>query len=126
MLRYAIAMFLSFAVAGHVHAQADSSTLDFIQVNEGVFNLELDRVTDLTDRSVLMALVRDRRGSLAVRINGRVDPISVGSRYDLKWEHAPFHLGRTFADTRICFLDVLAISDPAGGTASATFRLRCE
>ncbi len=123
--RFLKVVFLTL-VASHGTAQSREPGLDFIQVNEGVFDLRLDEVVDLTDRSVLLALVRDRRGKLAVRINGSIDPVTVGERYDLTQPFAPFFLESTFADKRRCHLDILAVSDPAGGVPSATFRLLCE
>lgn len=107
-------------------AETRDQELNFIQVNEGLFSLEINETIDLTDQSLLLALVYDRRENLAIRVGGRISDISIGQRFDLKWPHAPFHLGHLFSEKRMCFLDVINIEDASGGTPKAEFRLRCE
>lgn len=110
---------LSFPV---IAESSNKATL--YRVEEGTFELNEGQTIDLTDKRVLLAFRRGRR-CLEIVINGNEDCMQVGKRYDLKWKHAPFHLGKLFRDRRECFLDIIGLSNPKGAKAVASFRLYC-
>lgn len=97
---------------------------ELYRVEDGVFQLREGKTIDLTDRFLLLAF-RQGGKCLEITLNGRRSCIEVGKRFDLKWKHAPFHLGKLFQDKNRCFLDVAEISAPKGADATAIFRLHC-
>ena len=124
MIRTILAAIVAATLFLPVHAQNSVPAAELFRVNEGVFTVALGEVRDMTDRMVLLAVV-EGRNCLAIKVAGRTDCLKLGHRYDLKWKHAPFHLGKTFADKRSCFLDVIGIETTKGATPQATFRLHC-
>ena len=102
----------------------ESRHAELYRVEKGVFELRDGHTIDLTDRFLLLAFRLEERCPEIV-LNGKKSCIEVGDRFDLKWAHAPFHLGNVFQDKNQCFLDVVEIAAPQGADAVATFRLHC-
>jgi len=96
-----------------------------MRVDEGVFELEIGKTIDLTDRKMLLSVTS--RGSnkdcCTIAVNGsRVNWNGVGSRIDLKRESST----RQFVEDKdVCYLDVVDIALPKGAAGIATFRLYC-
>lgn len=102
----------------------------FYQVKEGVFQIRERQAIDLTDKHLIFTFQRTGRtcrmeSCIECVLNGKNAKCEVGTRFDLKWLHAPFFLDNTFSDRRECNLDVVSFSKPKGSPATAVFRLRC-
>lgn len=94
-----------------------------MRVDEGVFELEVGKSIDLTERKVLLNISFRRAGECCeIRINGQLVRWTVGGRIDLKRENSTQSY---FSDRDQCFLDVVDLLIPKGTTAKATFRLHC-
>jgi hypothetical protein len=95
-----------------------------MRVDEGVFDLQLGKTIDLTDRKVLLAinLYGSQGACCEIRLNGNRYIKSVGDRLDLKDLRA---LASLFTDRSQCFLDIVDVIVPQGAPARATFRLHC-
>ena len=94
-----------------------------MRVDEGVFELEIGKTIDLTDRKILLAIKYDsRRRCCRITLNGRRENYEIGTRIDLKQER---NTKSFVADKEVCFLDVVDIADPKGAPGIATFRLHC-
>lgn len=94
-----------------------------MRVDEGVFELEIGKTIDLTDRKILLAVTYSgrRKECCRITINGSsVSWRSVGARIDLKRQAAKF-----VEDKDVCYLDVIDMALPKGATGIATFRLHC-
>ena len=95
-----------------------------MRVDEGVFELEVGKTIDLTNRKLLLSVKRSRRDCCIITVNG--DTIStnsfVGKRFNLKRERG----SREFVqDKDICVLDVVDAAIPKGAPSIFTFRLHC-
>jgi hypothetical protein len=102
-----------------------------IAVTEGVFDLRLGEVKDLTDRRVTLTFPRrdndpqriEERDYIVVLINGNSWSVNPGKRTNLKNFDA---VGKTFSDMTECYLDLLRLTVPRGGTPVAQFRFHCR
>lgn len=111
-------------------AAETSAPLRYVSGN-GLFDLALGQVIDLTDRKVLMTLPIvnydiDRIVSnkeIMFMINGHRVDTRQGMRIDLK-DLRPS--SNTFKDMAECYLDVLDVVAPKGGKPFATFRFNCH
>ena len=98
-----------------------------MRVDDGVFELEVGKTIDLTNRKILLTIQARRRGRKMeccdIRINGdRLLWHSVGHRFDLKTIRVTRDV---VADKTACFLDLVDLVTPKGGKWIATFRLAC-
>lgn len=108
-----------------------SPTAKLYRVDEGIFDIKLGQVLDLTDRKVLMAFSNTMSGntreaikknqSFRVLFNSRQSSFSIGRRLDLKYEFKEI-----FKDKDECYLDLIGIATPKGAPVIATFRFHCE
>lgn len=102
-----------------------------IAVTEGVFDLRVGEVTDLTDRRVLLSLPRNdnqterlsRDNYIWIAINGKQVRLDPGARFNLKGNYT---VGKTFDDMSECYLDLLRLTVPKGGAPLAQFRFHCR
>lgn len=96
-----------------------------MRVDEGVFELEVGKTIDLTDRKLLLGIsYRRRRECCNLTLNG--DTIKthsfVGKRFNLKRERSSASFVQ---DKDVCFLDVVDVALPKGAPGIFTFRLHC-
>lgn len=94
-----------------------------MRVDDGVFELEIGKTIDLTDRKILLSMRCNDKGNCDITLNGeRARWRAVGSRIDLKKERGT----RDFVkDKSVCVLDVVDIALPKGADGVATFRIYC-
>jgi hypothetical protein len=97
-----------------------------MRVDDGVFELEIGKTIDLTDRKILLAIVLTggrRKECCKITVNGgRISWRSVGTRIDLKRERST---AAFVEDKDVCYLDIVDIALPKGAPGIATFRLHC-
>lgn len=95
-----------------------------MRVDEGVFELEVGKTIDLTDRKVLLGVVKRRDECCIITLNG--DTIKthsfVGERFNLKRERSSASFVK---DKDVCVLDVVDVALPKGAPGIFTFRLHC-
>ena len=96
-----------------------------MRVDEGVFELEIGKTIDLTDRKILLAIrpYGTRNACCELTLNGiTASRPEAGLRINLK----DLRSTATFVeDKEICVLDVVDIALPKGARGIATFRLHC-
>jgi hypothetical protein len=108
-----------------------SPTAKLYRVDEGIFDIKLGQVLDLTDRKVLMAFSTTMSGnnrteikrnqSFWVSFNSSSVSFSLGKRLNLKSK-----FNDIFKDKDECYLDLIGIATPKGAPVIATFRFHCE
>jgi len=95
-----------------------------MRVDEGVFELEVGKTIDLTDRKVLLGVVKRNSECCIITLNG--DTIKthsfVGKRFNLKRERSSASFVK---DKDVCVLDVVDVALPKGAPGIFTFRLHC-
>ncbi len=96
-----------------------------MRVDEGVFELEMGKTIDLTDRKILLSIRGKRKDCCYMFLNGT--PINriysrPGRRFNLKDETST---EKFVEDKDVCFLDILDIALPKGVPGIVTFRLHC-
>lgn len=93
------------------------------RVDDGVFEIEMGKPIDLTNRRILLWIGPHRDGCCDLTLNGqRFAPWQAGSRLNLKeipWTR------QHVADRAECYLDIIEVVVPKGGKSTATFRLHC-
>lgn len=93
------------------------------RVDEGVFEIELGKPIDLTNRRILLWIGPDRDQLFNLTLNGqRISPWQIGSRLNLKDINST---KQHVADRDQCYLDIIEVVNPKGGKGTATFRLHC-
>ena len=132
LLASAAAMIVAAAVtAGTMTKVGEAEKLvvpagKLMRVDEGVFDLQIGRTIDLTNRRILLAITYHGRDNECcdLTLNGRlVNLWQVGSRIDLK----DYSTTKEFVeDKNRCFLDIVDIVDPKGAPGTVTFRLFCQ
>jgi len=97
-----------------------------MRVDEGVFELEIGKTIDVTDRKILLSIrisSGHRKECCIITLNGeRASWRAVGSRLDLKKERST---SKYVEDKDVCYIDVIDIARPKGAPGIATFRLHC-
>lgn len=97
-----------------------------LRVDEGVFELEIGKAIDLTDRKILLSIrlsSSHRKECCQITLNGeRASWRAVGSRIDLKRERGT---SKYVEDKDLCYIDVIDVARPKGARGIATFRLHC-
>ncbi len=111
--------------------KTSSPTAQLYRVDEGIFDIKLGQVLDLTDRKVLMAFSNTISGntreaikkyqSFRVLFNSSAVSFSLGQRLNLKSK-----FNDIFKDKDECYLDLIGIATPKGAPVIATFRFHCE
>lgn len=95
-----------------------------MRVDEGVFELEVGKTIDLTDRKILLGVVKRSNECCIITLNG--DTIKthsfVGKRFNLKRERSSASFVK---DKDVCVLDVVDVALPKGAPGIFTFRLHC-
>lgn len=134
MVRAALA--LATLLAGGVVAAAQDGhkaklyvvpVAQLMRVDEGVFELDVGKTIDLTNRKILLSIhtvgTGNRMRCCDIRLNGdRVLWNAVGHRFDLK----SLRSTKSFVeDKNECFLDLVDLALPKGMRGIATFRLHC-
>jgi len=121
-----------YPFAASAQQKAAPGNSQHIAVTEGVFDLRLGEATDLTDRRVLLTFPRNNnrpedvasRDYIVLVINGReMGGVSPGRRINLKGLDA---VGKTFNDMAECYLDLLRLTVPKGGSPVAQLRFHCR
>lgn len=126
------------AVSGPASGQAPavkqksaSVTATLYRVESGLFDAELGKVMDLTDRQVLFKwFLRDesaenlkKKKYIRVQLNNKEIELNPGARLDLK---NMYELKGDLEGKSRCLLDFIDAAFPNGGAAIATFRLNCR
>ncbi len=96
-----------------------------MRVDEGVFEIEIGKTIDLTDRKMLLAVTYrgQNKKCCEIMVSGeRVRWRSVGSRINLKDLRST---KKSLEDKDVCYLDVIDFALPKGAPGIATFRLNC-
>lgn len=110
-----------------------SPTAKLYRVDEGLFDIKLGEVLDLTDRKVLFSFPAQsddnkreyirKNQAIKLSINSGPAYIEVGKRLDLK------RMGETraiFDDKSECYMDLIGLAIPKGAPVIATFRFQCD
>ncbi len=95
-----------------------------MRVDEGVFELEIGKAIDLTDRKILLsAHHRRKRDGADIKLNGKtVRGVTAGYRVNLKSVRSTAGFVQ---DKEVCFVDVVDVALPKGASGIVTFRLHC-
>jgi len=112
-------------------ALAQQGPAKLYRVDDGIFELKLGQSIDLTERKVLVNFdYHSRLQSIAeyktfrVLVNGWYGgDVHPGVRLDLKKYYST---AKIVADTSECYLDIVDVATPKGGTPVATFRFSCR
>lgn len=107
-----------------VLTQSDNARL--MRIDEGIFELQVGRTVDLTDKKIMIMIEAIQnaedpaRARVVIRYPGNTVGFEIGRRWNLK---------NTFSDTlreyRECFIDIVRVVAPRGAPASATLRMEC-
>lgn len=105
-----------------------SPTAKLYRVDEGIFDIKLGDVIDLTDRKVIFSFPvrRNARAELKTKrinidINSRGFYLDIGKRLDIK-----DYFREIFKDKDECYIDLIGVANPKGAPAIATLRFHCE
>ena len=114
--------------------KTSSPTAQLYRVDEGLFDIRLGDVLDLTDNKILMAFPVDRNSreamvenkSIKIKINNISFGFTPGQRLNFKGSGYANYIDKYFKDYSECFIDLIGVTVPKGAPAIATFRLHCE
>jgi hypothetical protein len=131
MNNYTLMSFASVIILGLIqpNAQAQNAPGELKTVTKGIFVLNENQSIDLMDRGIMLHLYRvngnvgEAARDVSWTINGSGGASNIGTRHDLKNRQG---VAEFVKDRSICVIDIVSAVKPAGGAASATFRLLCE
>jgi hypothetical protein len=126
---YALAVVLSCPVlsqSGNQNLNSTGSSARYHWVEEGIFDLELGKTIDITDRRVILNLPTNyisEPDQVMLKVNGAPNGMRTGDRFNLK-SFGP--TAQVFEDMKECYMDLLNITVPKGSKKTATFRFICH
>jgi hypothetical protein len=118
----------TFAQSPTPKQKSASVTATLYRVESGLFDAEMGKVMDLTDRMILFKWEpwntneqNLKQKYLLVTFNNRAEDMKPGKRIDLKEKFR-----EELKDKTRCFIDLIDVVVPQGGAAIATFRFECR
>ncbi|WP_296575205.1 hypothetical protein [Phreatobacter sp.] len=116
----------SASVPAHpVLTQSDNARL--MRVDEGIFELQVGRTVDLTDKKIMIMIdsIQNAEDPTRALVIFRYPNSSAGFRIGSRWNLKDF-FREELRDYKACFIDIVRVIAPRGAPASATLRMECS
>lgn len=104
-----------------------SDNAQFLRVDEGIFEIQVGRTIDLTDKKLTFMISRienidqPAHSIVSFRIGGDSYSLEMGGRFDIRR-----HREKDLREYKFCYLDLIRVTEARGAPPSATFRLECR
>lgn len=104
-----------------------SDNAQFVRVDEGIFEIQVGRTIDLTDKKLIFMLSRitdiETPSSARAQMTIAGNNFSLGLAERLNLKNA---FSNDLRDYRNCWMDLIRVTDARGAPPSATFRMECR